>query len=454
MPDTASTELNALPTDSDLLALLQGPAFSPEEARAFEVYTRSLTVRFWPWMGIMLALCALLWWPLDPWVLSEEPRAIQTFAWFRPSFFLIHLALSLSATRLAVVREHANAAATLAALANVAIFGWLMAEAGQGDPRWLYFAFIMPMFTMLLLIPLVPRVLTSVCFTVAVVATWTAHPASRLDAVGAAAGVSFMFFSSALSAFIGHLLFVQVQRAFHLNRRVDAQRSELRDLADHLEERVAVQTGQLRALSDQARRIRSDQRREIARDLHDGIGQELTSLRLLVGLRKRLYATVPPDETFADIDEQVGRIQQSLRGVLESIRPHHLEEAALLDALANLVDEMERRSGLTCRFTATNASVVLPSSVNLALFRIAQEAITNAIRHARARTIEVALVGSRRHITLTVRDDGQGFDPARRGHGFGTHNIEERAAALGGSATWSFDHGTRLQVTLPLESPP
>jgi signal transduction histidine kinase len=452
MREPASTELNALPTDSDMVALLEGPAFTPEEARAFDAYTRGLTIRFWPWMGMMLAFSALCWWPLDPLVFRDEPHAIKALTSFRPSFFLLHVALSLTATRLALVRKHATAAATLAALTNVAYFGWLMAEAGQGDPRWLYFAFITPMFSMLLLIPLLPRVMVSSCFTIAVLTTWTAHPASRLDAVGAAAGFSFLVFTCALCVFIGHLLFVQVQRAFHLNRRVDAQRRELRDLADHLEQRVEVQTRQLRALSDRARNIRSEQRREIARDLHDGIGQELTSLRLLVGLRRRLHGTTPPDEAFTDIDDQVGRIQSSLRRVLESIQPHHLEEAALLEALANLVDEMERRSGLTCRFTPTNASIVLPAAVNLAMFRIAQEAITNAVRHARARTIEVRLEGSDRAITLTVHDDGQGFDPQQLGNGFGTHNIQERAAVLGGSATWSFDRGTRLDVILPLES--
>jgi signal transduction histidine kinase len=164
-----------------------------------------------------------------------------------------------------------------------------------------------------------------------------------------------------------------------------------------------------------------------------------------------VLGATPADDALADLDAQVAALQSSLRRVLQSIRPQPLEDAALSDALANLTDEMERRSGLRCRFEAHNASAQLSAPVSVALFRIAQEAVTNAVRHARARSVVVRLEVGSRVVTLTVRDDGQGFDPARLGRGFGTQNIVERAGALGGSARWSFDAGTTVHVELPVE---
>lgn len=119
-----------------------------------------------------------------------------------------------------------------------------------------------------------------------------------------------------------------------------------------------------------------------------------------------------------------------------------------------LVGELERRSGLECRFVHRHVADGLAPSVSLALFRIAQEGLTNALRHARARRLELRLELRGEEIALEVHDDGRGIDPAEIGRGYGTRGIQERASALGGRATWTVDHGTQLLVTLPLRKDP
>ncbi|MGB1274212.1 MAG: ATP-binding protein [Nannocystaceae bacterium] len=88
--------------------------------------------------------------------------------------------------------------------------------------------------------------------------------------------------------------------------------------------------------------------------------------------------------------------------------------------------------------------------MSLAVFRIAQEALTNAIRHARASRIDVRLEGRSELLLLQVIDDGRGIAQADLGQGFGTRGIQERVRALGGQASWTGDEGTHLTVTLPL----
>lgn len=438
----------------DLLAWMVGPRVDPEEDAAFLRYTNDLTQAFWPWFGLVIAASALLWWPLDRVVFWYDARTIAAMSAFRGRIALIDVLLALALPRVAIARAHPHLFATGAALANIAMAGWLLAEAGGGTPGFLAYGFILPLFSVLLLVPLRARVGVTFAIAGVLYASWIAHPAASWDTPGVSAALSYLVFASGLSVFIGQLLYVQMKASFHLGRSVERQRGEVATLAGHLEQRVELQTREIRALSERARHVRAEQRREIARDLHDGVGQELTSLRLLVGLQARLAGRQQAaEEGFQELDEQVRRIQESLRRVLDALKPELLEDAALLEALQALVDEMERRSGLTCRLEAVDAARILPGAVNLALFRIAQEAMTNAVRHARAKRVDVRLACETGRVTLRVRDDGRGFDPIHA-VGIGTRSIRERAEDLGGTVRWNIDGGTTLEVVLPLREVP
>lgn len=433
---------------------LVGPAVSADEEATFAAYTRELTARLWPGLGLVLGLGTLAWWPTDRLVYPESATIRDAFADFRVRIFVLDVGFAVALPRLAFARRHAHVAAWLAALSNYLLAGWFLAEAGEGTVVWFFYSFMTPIFSVLLLVPLRVRIGMATSFTAAIIGAWIAHPLTRLDAPGATAGISYLSFATGLAVFIGHLLYVQVRRSFHLGRRVERQRVDLASLAARLEERVEEQTGVIRDLNARAQELRAEQRLEIARELHDGLGQELTSMRLLVDLGIRLHSDRAVLDSFHSLAEQIQRIQGSLRQVLVSLSPQPLEDGSLVESLAVLVGELERRSGLECRFVHRSVAGQLPPAVSLALFRIAQEGLTNALRHARARRLELRLELRGDDVALEVHDDGLGIDPAEIGRGFGTRGIQERASALGGRATWTVDRGTHLFVALPLRRDP
>lgn len=439
---------------ASLRGWIVGPKVSAEEAEAFAAYTRELTARLWPGLGLVLGLGTLAWWPTDRLVYAESATIRDAFADFRVRIFVLDVGLAVTLPRLAFARRHAHVAAWLAGLSNYLLAGWFLAEAGEGTVVWFDYAFMTPIFSVLLLVPLRARIGMATSFTAGILGTWIAHPLTRLDAPGATAAISYLVFTTCMAIFIGHLLYVQVQRSFHLGRRVELQRVDLANLAARLEERVQEQTEVIRELSARAAEVRAEQRLELARELHDGLGQELTSMRLLVDLGIRLHNERAVLDSFTSLAQQIHRIQASLRQVLVSLSPQPMEDGSLVESLAVLVGELERRSGLECRFVHRHVADGLAPAVSLALFRIAQEGLTNALRHARARRLELRLELCGDEIVLEVHDDGRGIDPAEIGRGFGTRGIQERASALGGRATWTVDHGTHLLVTLPLRKDP
>ena len=286
------------------------------------------------------------------------------------------------------------------------------------------------------------------------IGSWIAHPASDLSDPGVTAALSFLMFCTALCVGIGHVFYVQLRRAFHLRQTVEGQRAQLQELADRLSVRVHDQTEALRALHERAQNLRTEQQQEIARELHDGLGQELTSLRLLAGLGRAATPAGEARELFAELDGLVEGVQRNLRRVLVTLRPHLLDEGGLSEALQALMGDLERRSGLSMTLHRRDVPEPLPAPVTVALFRICQEGLTNVIRHARAEAVVVRLEGAADGIRLQIIDDGQGFDPQAISAGLGTRSITERAEALGGAADWLCGAGTTLTVTLPLEPMP
>ena len=401
----------------------------------------------------MVAVGALAWWPLDLVVYADDPALRERFGRFRVAIAAADIALALALPRIAWCMRHAVGVAVAASLANVLGAGWALGYLWQGDPTALMYSFLLPQFSVLLVLPLRQRTAVASAFAIGAVAAWLAHPATSLAAPGLGSTLSFLAFATGVAVVVGHLLFVSLRRSFHLSRAEQRQRAAVEELATHLEQRVDEQTRALRELHQRAQTIRAEQREGIARDLHDGLGQELTSLRLLSGLGRQLHPADSTGELFAELEQQVDQLQQGLRRVLLALRPQRLDELGLVEALEELTRDRRRRSGLAITFAATDVPVPLPADVSVAAYRIAQEAINNALRHAEADRIDIVLRGDRGDLVLEVADDGVGVSPERVGLGFGTQGIRERAQALGGSARWTSNGGARLRVRLPAPRP-
>jgi signal transduction histidine kinase len=196
------------------------------------------------------------------------------------------------------------------------------------------------------------------------------------------------------------------------------------------------------------------ERHRIARALHDEVAQLLAVVQLaLEDVRGEVSAAARPRfaEAIERIDEAGGRV----RRIAHELRPSMLDDLGLVPALEFLAAGIGGRGGLEVA-VESSAGGRLPRAAETALYRIAQEALSNVVRHARARRAEIRLETPDRAVSLTVRDDGDGFDVERARRpgtpSLGLSGIEERVRALGGSfeIRSAPGAGTELRVGVPL----
>jgi signal transduction histidine kinase len=212
----------------------------------------------------------------------------------------------------------------------------------------------------------------------------------------------------------------------------------------------------LRAAYDKLETTKEDERRFLSHELHDELGQTLTALKLRLQVAARTGggsgALAQPLEIIDDLIARVRRISLHLR-------PPLLDEIGLVPALRAYLQSQAAVSGVAIDLDAEEApegtSSRLPPEQEIACFRVVQEAITNVLRHARATRIDVRIARSPRRVSLSVRDDGCGFDPvtlddaATRGH-LGVPGMRERIVARGGQFRLMSTpgHGTAVEVDL------
>jgi PAS domain S-box-containing protein len=201
---------------------------------------------------------------------------------------------------------------------------------------------------------------------------------------------------------------------------------------------------------------REDEQRRLARELHDGIGQSLTSLRMALGVVERADDLPKVREAARELRPIVVRTEDEVRRLTRNLRPAVLDDLGLVPALSRLADEVRHSQNMQIRFDAAGAGQLrLPDVVETALYRIAQEALTNVVKHAAAAAVEVRLDCAPTGVQLTVADDGVGYDPnspaSDETHRFGIVGMRERVALLNGAFEIEGrpQGGTTILVTIP-----
>lgn len=199
---------------------------------------------------------------------------------------------------------------------------------------------------------------------------------------------------------------------------------------------LTEQQEQLRALAMRLAEVEEDERCRLARELHDRVGQNLTALGINLNV---LGSQLPPETAarmgarLADCLTLVEETTGHIRDVMAELRPAVLDDYGLLAALHWYGQRFSQRTGLAVAVQGEELTPRLPPAVETALFRIAQEALTNVARHAQASQVTVTLERVDGGIRLVIADDGVGFDPAvRRRGGWGLMTMRERAEAVGG----------------------
>ena len=224
------------------------------------------------------------------------------------------------------------------------------------------------------------------------------------------------------------------ERTSELARANDDLRAEI-EVRQRIEGVLLESREQSRQLSAHMEAIREEERKRIALEIHDELGQLLTALKMDVSLLKMRLSDAPALlKKVADMRELVELTILMVRNVANHLRPAALN-FGLLSALEWLAEDFTKRTGISCQLLANGCEPVLDDSHATAVFRVVQESLTNVARHAEATRVHVTVICTEDTLRLNVSDNGCGFEPAAAGKrdSYGLLGISERARLIGAS---------------------
>lgn len=243
------------------------------------------------------------------------------------------------------------------------------------------------------------------------------------------------------------------QRTFELSRMNDDLRSEVK-------ERNRAERD-LRSLSAKVLRIQDEERRRIARDLHDGVGQTLAGALMALSQASSSPQPLPPgcQSGLRDAEDLLQQAVREVRTVSHLLHPPLLDESGLLSAVRWYAEGFSKRSGLKLTLEFDEQTDRFGRDVETGLFRIIQEALTNVHRHSRAEAVTIKITSASGRLTLSIQDDGEGIPQdalqmSNGRQGVGLSSMRERSALLGGTfAVEKNSCGTLIVVSVPLPKP-
>lgn len=267
--------------------------------------------------------------------------------------------------------------------------------------------------------------------------------------------------------------FVKVARDLTERKRVE---DDLQGAHDELERRVSERTAELRLANEAMkesmavrqellRRVvaaQEDERRRVARDLHDVLGQELTALLLgLAALTRAVPEGAPGRDRLLEVERIVNRIGREAHDLAIELRPTSLDDLGLGPALSAYVARWSDRTGTSADFQALGLEGVrMPPEVETTVYRIVQEALNNVAKHAEASQVSVIVERREDEVTAFVEDNGRGFDPDQPGPNAGRQSLgllgmRERVGLVGGTllVDSSEGQGTMLRARIALRRP-
>jgi signal transduction histidine kinase len=332
--------------------------------------------------------------------------------------------------------------------------------------------------TPVLRIPLFFKLFLANAAIIVAVTVAGAFLSSRFEGTSAAGAVpSFMALavvgialSLAANAAIVWIALTPIRSLEHVAARIRAgdhgARAERSKVADRDLERlartfnevldaVADQTGRLREMAARAQSATEEERRRLARELHDGIAQSLAALNIRVKLARN---TTDSQVRASDLDQVSGGIADAileLRRMARGLRPPALEMLGLAAAIESHARSATEAAGFDAMINAENVTGLLSPDAELAVYRILQESLSNVIRHSGASQVRIDLAQTDDGVQMTIEDDGQGFDSTAvmvGDRGLGIFGMKERASVMGGELdiTSRPGHGTRVVLTVPI----
>jgi signal transduction histidine kinase len=242
----------------------------------------------------------------------------------------------------------------------------------------------------------------------------------------------------------------------------DLQQQRKQDL-EHINERKMAEEAlrqsqeELRQLASYQERIKEDERKRIAREIHDELGQNLLALRIDIAMLHARTGTTHPklNKKVHAVLDQIDSTMKAMRAIINNLRPTVLD-LGLNAAIEWQVKEFQRRTGIECALVMPETELVIDDNRATALFRILQESLNNVFRHARATKTRIDVFWKNERLYMTVADNGVGIFPGcrRKANSFGLVGIKERISALGGdfAIDTAQTQGTALTVSIPFGS--
>ena len=257
------------------------------------------------------------------------------------------------------------------------------------------------------------------------------------------------------------MLDVTEERRLEAERAAALEREQAR--AEELAREVVMRSRteeRVKSLLERLVQVQEEERRRIARNLHDSLGQQLTALRLSIGaLKDDVLSAADLRNRLEAIDKIASHIDRDVDFLAWDLRPPTLDEVGLNAALANIVHEWSAAQRVEAEFHASEKAVRLASDIESHLYRIVQEALNNVSKHAQASHVSVLLEHKGTDVVLIVEDDGRGFDldvvkASVDRRGMGLTGMEERVALIGGELEIesSAGKGTTIFARVPIRA--
>jgi len=222
----------------------------------------------------------------------------------------------------------------------------------------------------------------------------------------------------------------------------------------HIDEQLRIANDRLRQLFHREQSVREAERKRIAHEIHDELGQALSALALDVGWLRRHAAQVPgASDRLVSMSGVVDEALRTVRRIAGELRPLLLDSLGLVAAVQWCVQEFRQRTGIECKLTLRPDTMTLERETSILIFRILQELLTNILRHAHAKHVTVSLCAVRKEVRLVVTDDGVGLppEPATGWPSLGLLGIRESVQALSGRFVIRSrsGQGTCVSITIP-----
>ncbi|MFT8870743.1 MAG: sensor histidine kinase [Sporolactobacillus sp.] len=233
-----------------------------------------------------------------------------------------------------------------------------------------------------------------------------------------------------------------------LNELADKLEGQVHSLQRLVDENAAI-SGKIKSEAV------TEERQRLARDLHDAVSQQLFALSMLASAAKRSIGSNPEQaaEHITDVADIARKAQGEMRALLLHLRPVRLNDDSLDRGLQRLVEELAGKTPI--QFEADIRAVAgLSRGVENHLFRLSQEALSNALRHSQATLVKLTLFGDKQSVTLSIYDNGCGFDPAvDKIASYGLKTMRERAEEIGAHflLTTHVNQGTSIRIRVPIE---